>query len=263
MHNHLSPHQIDAYLLRIGLKEPPEANLQGLKSLHRAQFFHIPFENLNIRLGRGVSLDPETVFEKLVTDRRGGYCFELNGLMLRALRSFGFDARALLARVHLGDEPSGKTHQLNLVHLPEGDWTIDVGFGAGGPQFVLPLSEGTFTDERASYRLSMEAPWGWMMRTLDDGTWKDSYSFSTAHVTAADIEMGNHYTSTSPNSHFTQISTVSLPTASGRISLRDLQWTEWAGDRKTTRMLEPIEFVQVLDHRFGINIPHPPPFSQS
>jgi N-hydroxyarylamine O-acetyltransferase len=259
VHDPLSSGQLEAYLTRVGLTRVPRPDVGGLHDLHRAQFFSIPFENLDIRLGRGVDLSPDTVFDKLVMRRRGGYCFELNGLMLRVLRTVGFEARALLARVHLNDPPSGRTHQVNLVQLGGQLWAVDVGFGGGGPRRPLRLCEGVTATDAASYELAIERPWGWLLRTLEAGAWKASYSFDLGHVTAADIEVANHYTATSPRTHFTRECVVSLPTPDGRISLRDDVLTEVDGAGARTRTVEPGHYLEVLRETFGIDLPTQPP----
>lgn len=254
----LSPGQLDAYLQRVGLSRAPAVDAAGLAALHRAQFFSIPFENFDVLSGRGVDLDPDAVFDKLTTRRRGGYCFELNGLMLRVLRTLGFDARPLLARVHLTKPPSGRTHQLNLVPLDGEGWIMDVGFGAGGPRAPLLFQEGVTDCGSASFELSRRKPWGWMLLTLDTGEWKSSYSFDTGHVTAEDIEIGNHYTSTSPKTHFTQLATASLPTPEGRISLRDLDLTEVDASGERTRKIDPESYLEFIQSTFGIKLPELP-----
>ena len=250
----LSRDQLDTYLHRVGLGGSPATDASGLVALHAAQFFTIPFENFDVLSGHGIDLEPDVVFDKLVTGRRGGYCFELNGLMLRVLRTLGFDARPLLARVHLTDPPSGRTHQLNLVPLDGDGWIMDVGFGAGGPRAPLPLREGVTDCGTAEYELSRRDPWGWMLRTRESEGWKSSYSFDTGHVTAEDIEIGNHYTSTSPKTHFTQLATVSLPTPEGRISLRDLDLTEIDTSGERTRKIDPESYLEFIRNTFGIEL---------
>lgn len=254
MDSSLDHHQLDAYLQRVGLTCVPPTNAAGLVELHHAQFFAIPFENFDVLSGRGIDLDPEMVFQKLVEDRRGGYCFELNGLMLRVLHTLGFDARPLLARVHLTDPPSGRTHQVNLVRFADADWIMDVGFGAGGPRAPLPLKEEVTNCGVARFGLSLEKPWGWMLRTLESEEWRPSYSFDLGHVTAEDIEVANHYTSTSPRTHFTQLATVSLPNAQGRISLRDLELTEIDGTDERRRQMEPGSYLDFLRDAFDIEL---------
>jgi N-hydroxyarylamine O-acetyltransferase len=206
------PFPVADYLERIGLPSIPRADEAGLRALHRAQFFTIAFENLDILLGRGIHLAPEALVDKLVERRRGGYCFELNGLMSLALEAFGFATRPLLARVHLHSPPSGRTHQINLVTLGSRAWVMDVGFGGGGPRAPMPLEEGRIEeDDGLAYRLIAREPWGYMMQTREQDVWKDSYSFDLSVATPADIRVGNHFTSTSPDSLFTRTRTISLP----------------------------------------------------
>ncbi len=246
----------DLYLERIGLNFVPTPDKKGLIALHKAQFFSIPFENFDIQLGKSINLDPAHLFEKLVKHQRGGYCFELNGLLGMALSNFGFKVRPLLARVHLAEEPSGRTHLLNMVELEQGPWIIDAGFGAGGLRSPLPLKAGTYEHETGySFRLEEKAPWGWMMRTLDKEKWKDSYSFDLEYVTREDIEVGNFYTSHSPNTHFTQIRTASKPTETGRISLRNFTFTEIiGGEVKTMEIENSPAYLDFLKEKFGINL---------
>jgi len=98
----------DLYLARLHYAGSVRPTEDRLEVLHRAQAYTIPFENFDILLGRGIALEPAALCDKLVRRARGGYCFELNGLFLLALRAFGFDARALLARVHLTGTPTGR-----------------------------------------------------------------------------------------------------------------------------------------------------------
>jgi N-hydroxyarylamine O-acetyltransferase len=245
---------IDAYLQRVGLSGPPRTDAAGLRSLHDSQFAHIPFENFDIQLGRGIDLSPAHLFEKLVTRPRGGYCFELNGLMLMALRALGFEARALLARVHLEASPSGRTHQLNLVQLGGRPWIIDVGFGAGGLRCPMPLETGRVDEgPGCAFRFESREPWGYMMQTRENDLWKDSYSFDLSHVVAADIKVGNHYTSTAPASHFVFSRVASLPRPDGRISLRDFTLTEIVDGAKTTRTIDAgRDYLELLARLFGV-----------
>ncbi len=112
----------EAYLQRINYAKNVSVSLESLRALHYAQLFTTPFENFDIVLGKGISLDPSKLFHKLVHNRRGGYCFELNGLFLMALQNFGFDARPLLGRVHSSTPPSGKGHQFTLITLDGEPW---------------------------------------------------------------------------------------------------------------------------------------------
>lgn len=246
----------DIYAERVGLDSHLTLDPDGLHSLHRAQFFAIPFENLDIQLGREIRLAPSALIHKLVERRRGGYCFELNGLMLLALRHLGFAARPLLARVHLEAPPSGRTHQLNAVEIGDDTWLMDVGFGAGGPRRPMLLEDGwEVGGDHWGYRIEQSEPWGWLMSSQLDGSWRESYSFDLGHVTPADIAVSNYYTSHSPNTHFTRMRVVSRPTPDGRISLRNQQRTRVAHGETTVDEIAPgAPTLQLLEEEFGIEL---------
>lgn len=213
---------IDAYLHRINFRGDVRVSPDTLAMLHHSHFFTFPFENFDILLGRGINLDPQAVFDKLVHKKRGGYCFELNGLFLQALRALGFKARALLARVHLTGTPSGRGHQLELVSIAGRDWLADVGFGADSPRMPIPMElDSPVTKDGQTTRLTDGGHFGTLLQALRDGEWKDLYSFDLGHVFPGDIAYGNHYTSTHPDAFFTFSRVAARPLPGGGITLLD------------------------------------------
>jgi N-hydroxyarylamine O-acetyltransferase len=130
---------LQLYLRRIGHVPEVEPTIECLKILHFHQLHTIPFENFDIQLNRSIDLTPEVQFRKLIFDSRGGYCFELNGLFLAAIRKAGFDARPLLGRVHVTGEVTGRGHQISLITIDNEPWIADVGFGADTPRCPFPL----------------------------------------------------------------------------------------------------------------------------
>lgn len=249
--------QLERYLARVGLDRRPATAEGGLHELHRAQLMTIPFENFEIQLGRPVRLGQDDLVDKLVDHRRGGYCFELNGLMLMALHSLGFTARPLLGRVHLREPAGGRTHQVNLVEVGARRWIVDVGFGgAAGPRVPLPLEVDRVTEGPGwAFRLVEREPWGLMMQSRLEDTWRDAYSFDLGHSILADFVVANHYTSTSPASHFVTSRIASLPLADGRVSLADFTVTTHSGPGQSTRELAPGPgYVMALERLFGIEL---------
>lgn len=204
--------ELDAYLARIGLAERPAADRAGLERLQRAHRRAIPFENFDIALGRGISLDPDALFDKLVTRRRGGYCFEQNGLFLSALTALGFAARPLLARVWLfADAVPPRTHALALVELNGEAWTADAGFG-GSDVPPLRLADGSeAVVGGVRHRLDRDPAFGWMLTR--DG--QRQYSFTEDEVWPADLALANHWTATAPDSRFTRLRIASIVTEDG------------------------------------------------
>ncbi len=247
---------LDAYLGRIRLSATLGVNEDRLEALHRAQVYTIPFENFDILLGRGIALEPEALVDKLVHHRRGGYCFELNALLRLALEASGFEVRRLLARVHMGRGPSARTHQLGLVTLGSREWIVDVGFGRGSLRAPMPFELGRESlQDGVPYRIIDAAKWGFMLQSQEEGEWQDLYSFELATVTDADIACGNHYTSTHPESFFTQLKTASLAKPDGRVSLLDFSLQTVSAGHSETQQLAPDEsFLAALETHFGIEL---------
>ncbi len=244
---------LPAYLARISLRDLPAPDANGLATVQRAHRLTIPFENLDIALGRGVSLDPARIFEKIVTRHRGGYCFEQNQLFLRALHALGFEARPLLARVWLmaGDVVPPRTHTLNLVTIDREDWIADAGFGGGfTPPMRLEECEAT-TPDGAVHRLLRDPARGWLLQRNGE----DQYSFTLDPVFPSDLEMANHWTSTAPDTRFTTLKTVSLALPNGISSLTDRSYTRRNGDRHVTAELESEKAYRLrLDWGFGLKL---------
>ena len=246
----------DAYLERLSLAEAPQPTEDGLEAVHRAQAYAIPFENFDILLGRGISLEPAALFDKLVRRRRGGYCFELNSLLLLALQAFGFDVRPLLARVHLTGAPSGRSHMLLLVRLKRRRWIADVGFGGPGLRAPIPFEiSRRRRQDGQSFRLIESKPFGTMLQRREDDHWQDLYSFDLAPALPIDLEVGNHFTATHPSSFFTFSRVAALPMREGRIALldRSLQITGPAL-RTEIEIDEGPAYLAALRTHFGIDL---------
>lgn len=247
---------LTAYLDRINFSGTTDVSPDTLARLHHAHFYAIPFENFDILLGRGIDLEPQAVFDKLVRSKRGGYCFELNGLFLRALHSLGFEARALLARVHLTGTPSGRGHQLELISIDGRDWVADVGFGGDSPREPIPLElDSPVTNNGQTIRLTDGGHFGIMFQALDKGKWKDLYSFDLGHVYPADIAYGNHYASTSPNTFFTFSRVAARPLPNGEVTLLDRTLKTTVNGREEVQILpDSPAYLDAVKTHFGIEI---------
>ena len=215
----------EEYLKRINYKGVISSGFEFLKSIRLAQHRSIPFENFDICLGKVISLEPKVLMEKLISKKRGGYCFELNGIFLLALKEFGFESRELLGRVHLSGEPTGRSHFIVLVTIGSEKWVVDTGFGAETPSMPIPLvCNQTFSSGEYSYRLIEDDLYGYMLQSNNDTEWKNLYSFDLNHVCSGDIDYGNYYTSTNPKSIFFQGRIATIPLVSGRKSIYNMQF---------------------------------------
>ncbi|MET0365695.1 MAG: arylamine N-acetyltransferase [Sphingobium sp.] len=268
----MTPAELAAYLARIGVGQAPAADLDGLIRLQRAHRLAIPFENLDIPLGHGVDVAPDAVFAKLVTRRRGGYCFEQNGLFVRALTAMGFAVRPLMARVWLAVQPGEvppRTHMLVLVALDGREWIADVGFG-GSFTPPLPLEDGVeaTTPDGARHRLRRTAMAGdpdgeWLLErdgvsAATDGRgggdgWQPQYGFSLRAVVQADIEQGNHWTATRSGTRFTTFCVASLVLPDGFAALMDTRFSVYRAGQSEARLIDgPEAYHALLRDIFGI-----------
>lgn len=249
---------LPAYLRRIGLESPPSPTLEGLFSLHRAHAASIPFENLDILLGRGISLDLPSLEAKLVAARRGGYCFEQNTLFAAALTALGFPVTPLGARVRLGGRTDGpRTHMLLSVAASGRNWLCDVGFGGGGPWEPLPLEPAGEVAQGAWRFRVVEEGRERVLQNVGPGGWRDLYGFTLEPQLPLDYAVANYYTSTHPNSMFTKIPVVQKTSRSGALALRGavLQTMRPGETPVETPAPEGDALLALLSESFGLDFP--------
>ena len=215
---------LDRYLDRIGYRGGRAPDLALLRALHWKHVSTIPFENLDVWLGRPILLDLPAVAEKLVTQGRGGYCFEQNRLFLAALQALGFEARALAARVwwsRTDDAFPLRTHMLLEVACEGGKYLADVGFGSMTPPHPLQMRLGAEqVTSHDTYRLVERGAETALEALLPEG-WMPLYSFWTQSETLADFALGNWYVATHPESFFTQSMIAVRPFSDGRYVFQD------------------------------------------
>jgi N-hydroxyarylamine O-acetyltransferase len=191
---------LGAYLRRIGYDGDLDVGGRSLAALHRAHVAAMPFENADIMLGRGVSVDLTAIQDKLVRRRRGGYCFEHGLLLAAALTQLGYEVDRLLARV--GGPPSGRSHLVLRVRAGDQQWLADTGFGTG---LLEPLSFGDSTPRDQygwTYRLRPSGMLSWEFQEHQDGEWTTRYQFDDQRQYPSDILVANHFTATYPGSSF-------------------------------------------------------------
>lgn len=255
---------LDAYLDRIDYAGPVEPSLDALGALHEAHLAAIPFENLDILLGRPIELALEALERKLVAGKRGGYCFEQNTLFRAALEAFGFTVDALAARVRMGTTSMRpRTHMLLRVEAEGRSFLADVGFGGDGPVLPLPLEEGPELFVGASgHRLKREED-QLVLEGNVTGRWTELYAFTLEPHHPVDFEMANWFTSTHPRSPFVTNLTAQRIRAGGRAILRnrELSFLD-AGGRRTEPVRDPDHLLAVLDQHFGLSFPEGTRFSK-
>jgi N-hydroxyarylamine O-acetyltransferase len=254
----MDPRETDAYLARIGYQGSREPTLETLRALHRAHLATVPFENLDIHAGRPIRLDRAAFFEKIVGQRRGGFCYELNGLFAELLAALGFQVTLLSARVARKDGGFGPEfdHMLLLVDLGR-RWIADVGFGRC---FEEPLALDDAAEQEADgtlYRV-VACGDGWRLESRAPGAEPAAeHTFSLLPRALEEFAgMCDHH-QTSPESNFTRRSVCSMPLPrGGRITLsgRTLLVTE-GGARRETLLEDDRAVAAALQEHFGIRMP--------
>ena len=229
---------VDAYLERIDYRGPLAPTAETLRRLHVAHLLTVPFENLSIHAGEPIVLDDESLFDKVVARRRGGFCYELNGLFAALLRGLGFRVEMLSAAVARREGGFGPEfdHMALLVTLGE-RWLADVGFG---DSFVEPL----LVDERAeqtqgagAFRIEEGGGRLVLLRRDAEGGWEPQYRFGLEPHAYEDYAEMCRFHQTSPESHFTRGRVCSLLTPGGRVTLSGSRLITTAGGERIEREL--------------------------
>jgi N-hydroxyarylamine O-acetyltransferase len=249
---------VKAYLERIDYRGPLAPTAETLRGLQVAHLRAVPFENLSIHAGQPIVLDDEALFEKIVERRRGGFCYEANGLFAALLRALGFDVTMLSAGVANAEGAFGPDfdHMALMVTL-ERRWLVDVGFG---DSFIEPLlldERGEQAQGGRAYRISPDGAHLVLLRRDGGGEWGAQYRFTLrGHEYADYAEMCRHH-QTSPQSHFTRARICSRATEEGRLTLSEMRFitTYRDGRRQERTLTSQEEYAATLREHFGIVMP--------
>ncbi|WP_020181157.1 arylamine N-acetyltransferase [Methylopila sp. M107] len=254
------PEAVDlaAYLARISYAGPIGQNVDALRGLITAHLAAIPFENIDVLTGRGVDISAQAVDAKLIGARRGGYCYEQNGLLRRALAALGFEVDALMARVVMNQPPGrplGRSHMTLKVTIGDVAHLVDVGFGGFTPPAPLALDdEGPQATPHERYRI---VPFGPLKRleVETQGAWAPLYEFSNEAQLSVDYEGANWFTSTHPSSFFTRALVAARTTPDARLALYGNRLTvRPPGAPIERRELDAAEIERTLEEAFGLAV---------
>lgn len=250
---------LHAYLRRIGIATAGAPSPSVLAQLHDAHTRTIPFENLDVLLGRSIRLDVAAVQQKLVHESRGGYCFEQNSLFAAVLRELGYSVKTLGARVRYlvpqgTDTPV--THMVLAVESGDRAWLADVGFGSVG--LTTPISWEVGVEQRTrldTYRLAASGR-NTLLQAKTNGEWQDLYEIGPEPLKPIDYEVANWFTSTHPTSRFVQGLAVARPTEDGRWTLRNGTLAFRRGEACEEWPIRSMpDLIEVLWLKFGLVVP--------
>jgi N-hydroxyarylamine O-acetyltransferase len=244
------------YLRRIGIDETDlEPTAENLKFLQRQHLLNVPFENLDIHWKRPILLDTTRFYQKIVGEKRGGFCYELNASFNELLRSLGFQTRIVSARVSIGDGNfTGEyAHLAIVVTIGESEFLADVGFGSFTAAPLRVACDLEQQDDTGAFVVRRSDDGYLEVAKKEDETWRSEYIFKPLGRDLSEFADACVYQQTSPESHFTKNKICSLMTADGRKSLTDTKFIETRnGEKFETEVRSGEEFDQILHREFNI-----------
>jgi N-hydroxyarylamine O-acetyltransferase len=260
---------IETYLDRINYTGPTSPTAETLRALQLAHLQTVPFENLSIHAGEPIVLNDQALFTKIVEKRRGGFCYELNGLFAALLRALGFNVTMLAAGVANASRSTGPVviaelteddfgpvfdHMTLMVTL--GDrWLVDVGFG---DSFLEPLLLDESADQvqgTQTFQIVQHGTHSILLRRKESHDWAAQYRFNYQPHEYPDYEEMCRFHQTSPDSHFTKARICSRSTDDGRITLSDMRYivTNSGQEPRTEKVVSSQdEYDRLLRDNFGI-----------
>ena len=247
---------IEAYLKRINYNGSLEPTAETLRALQVAHLQAVPFENLSIHAGEPIVLEEDALFTKIVENRRGGFCYEANGLFAGLLRALGFEVAMLAAGVATREGGFGPDfdHMTLMVTLDE-RWLADVGFGESFVEPLLLDSRDEQVQGSRSFRIVEDGTYLILMRGNEGEDWVPQYRFTLQPYTFADYEEMCRFHQTSPESHFTRNTICSRATEDGRITLSAMRLISTTGPqylRDERNLSSEEEYDRILREQFGV-----------
>jgi N-hydroxyarylamine O-acetyltransferase len=243
---------LDRYFARIGWSDPVPATFATLAGLLRAHMTTIPFENLDVLLGRPISLELDALQAKLVDARRGGYCYEHATLFAAVLERLGFTVRMHGARVTMmtPKQASPRTHMLLSIELPEGAFVVDPGFGGLAPLVPVPL-DGTPAGDHHLERDAGE----YTLKVVTPDRVVDAWVTTLTAEYPIDFVLANHFTSTHPLSPFTQRLMMRSFVEDGKVTVMNRDVNRWlGGPPEPSQLADRAALRDLLAADFGVDL---------
>lgn len=247
------------YFARINYQGPTTSELSTLKAIHALHPAHIPFENIDVLLEHGIDLSLDSIQQKLIHSRRGGYCFEHNALFMQVLKQLGFEVESLMAR-NVWRQPEGmpfgpRTHQVLRVRV-EGEWWLaDVGFG--GLVLTDPLRMESSDEQQGQHEAFrvLTHDHGWMLQVNVQEQWEDLYDIGNQPQEPIEMEVANWFTSASPQSKFRHNLMMARATPDARYALLNNRLTiRPRNGVAEQRELNPEQLAAALQECFELKV---------
>jgi N-hydroxyarylamine O-acetyltransferase len=253
---HADAFSLQRYFQRIGFEGEARTDIGAIAEMMRRQLFTVPFENGDVQSGKGVSLDPEVIVDKILGRGRGGYCYEVNGLFAMALQALGVPYRFVAARPMFYPAKRPRTHMAVVARVEGADWLCDLGFGSYGIRAPLCLAEldVAVRQDGDAFMLGREGGDGYVLKALVDGTWTSQYAFDLAPQDWIDFVPANYFNSTHPDTIFVQKLLVIVHDPAGRTILCGDMLTTITHGRVEKRRIAPEERVPLLSSVFGLRL---------
>ena len=247
---------VERYSSRIGLEEAGTvAGVGRLKLLQRQHLLNVPFENLDIHWNRPIVLDTNKFYRKIVSENRGGFCYELNGLFNELLRELGFETRLLSARVATGDGKFSPEydHVAIMAIFGELHYLADVGFGSFAAEPLLFVPDLKQQDDAGTFVIRAREDEYFEVLKKENGGWRSEYMFKPYGHDLSEFDARCQWHQTSPDSHFMKKKICSVMTLEGRKTLTDTSYIVTKRDnRSETAVNSEEEFNSILTREFGI-----------
>jgi N-hydroxyarylamine O-acetyltransferase len=242
-------------LERIGYSGPTSTDIQTLRALQMAFLLKVPFENLDIHLGREIELLPESIHEKIISRRRGGFCYECNILFFDLLNALGFQVEYLSARMVQGTSVGPEYDHMVILVTLEHEYLVDVGNGQSCREPLRIDGTNSATSEGYTYRVDSHGSDFALYYQKSNAPWKPRFLFTLNPRKRLDFLDMCHYHQRSPKSIFTQHRLATIAKVEGRVSLTDMRLEITEGLDEQKRLLgSEKEYFSVLKHYFGIEI---------
>lgn len=252
--------ELQFYFDRIDMGIPLSINLEVLTTICRHHIKTIPFENIDPFLGIPIHLDSQSIRQKMLVEKRGGYCFEHNLLMMDVLEELGFQVRGITGRPvnnYAKKDGATRTHMALLVSMNQHEYLVDVGFGSLAPIEPLLMADNKIQETSlGTYRILRKGNDDFLQIYIQ-GTWRTLYTFDLREQTMADFEVASWYISNHPSSYLVNNLMVSIVKEDCHYSLTNKKLTSFylSSAKKERRLLtSPLEMQEALKNLFKLPI---------